>query len=239
MSKKSIIINFFLICIAVISSMSIYNQSYVDKDYSKIDLSKANKIMIVAHPDDEMIFGGAHLLVDDYLVVCVTCGLNKVRVNEFQNVMKETNDQYIMLGYPDKVLNIRSNWKEEKNQIYEDLSKIISLKKWDTIVTHNINGEYGHLHHRLLNQIVTDVYNDLNRTDDLYFFGKYYTKSKLSRISIKPTKIDSKLYKEKVRILDIYKSQSFIKEMFGHMYQYEEWTKYDNIISYDRGSYEK
>ena len=239
MSKKSIIINFVLICIAIISSMTIYNQSYVDKDYSKIDLSKTNKLMIVAHPDDEMIFGGAHLLSDDYLVVCVTCGLNKVRVNEFQNVMKETDDQYIMLGYPDKVLNIRSNWKEEKNQIYEDLSKIVSLKNWDTIVTHNSNGEYGHLHHRLLNQIVTDVYNDLNRTDDLYFFGKYYTKSKLSMISIKPTKIDQKLYKEKVRILDIYKSQSFIKEMFGHMFQYEEWTKYDNIVSYDRGSYEK
>ena len=239
MSKKSILINFFLICIAVISSMSIYNQSYVDKDYSKIDLRKTNKLMIVAHPDDEMIFGGAHLLSDDYLVVCVTCGLNKVRVNEFQRVMKETNDQFIMLGYPDKVLNIRSNWKDEKNQIYEDISKIISLKNWDTIVTHNFNGEYGHLHHRLLNQIVTDVYNDLNRTDDLYFFGKYYTKSKLSMISMKPAKIDSKLYKEKVRIIELYKSQNFIKERFGHMFPYEEWTKYDNIVSYDRGSYEK
>jgi len=235
MSKKGIIINLLLICIAILSSITIYSQSYVDKDFSKIDLTKSNKLMIVAHPDDEMIFGGAHLLKDDYLVVCVTCGINKVRVHEFQRVMEKTDDQYIMLGYPDKVLNIRSNWKEEKDQIYEDILEIISLKKWDTIVTHNFNGEYGHLHHRLLHQIVTDVYNDLNRTDDLYFFGKYYTKSKLSMINIKPTRIDSSLLKEKEKILEIYKSQSFIKKAFGHMYPYEEWTKYENIVSLNRG----
>ena len=197
MSKKGIIINLLLICIAILSSITIYSQSYVDKDFSKIDLTKSNKLMIVAHPDDEMIFGGAHLLTDDYLVVCVTCGINKVRVHEFQRVMEKTDDQYIMLGYPDKVLNIRSNWKEEKDQIYEDILEIISLKNWDTIVTHNFNGEYGHLHHKLLHQIVTNVYNDLNRSDDLYFFGKYYTKSKLSMINIKPTRIDSNLLKEK------------------------------------------
>lgn len=75
--KKSIVINFILISIVVVSSILIYNYNYVSKDLSKIDLNKAKKLMIVAHPDDETLWGGAHLLEDDYLVVCITCGPNK------------------------------------------------------------------------------------------------------------------------------------------------------------------
>ncbi len=235
MSKKSFFVNLFLVFVAILSSIYIYDQSYVERDFDKIDLDKAQNLMIVAHPDDEILFGGGHILSADYLVVCITCGINKIRVHEFQRVMKETDDQYIMLGYPDKVLNIRSNWKDERPFIYEDLYKILSLKQWNLIVTHNSNGEYGHYHHIMTNQIVTEVYNDLNKSEDLYFFGKYYTKSKLSMLEVKPDRIDDDLLKKKTQLLDSYKSQGFLKKMFGQMYPYEEWTLYDNIVSQSRG----
>lgn len=35
--------------------------------------------MFVAHPDDETIWGGSHLLKKHYLVVCLTNGNNKTR----------------------------------------------------------------------------------------------------------------------------------------------------------------
>ena len=54
------------------------NPVFVEKS-----LSGVNKLMVVAHPDDELLWGGLHLIDDDYLVVCITCGPNKVRVNEF------------------------------------------------------------------------------------------------------------------------------------------------------------
>ena len=38
---------------------------------------------------------------------------------------------------------------------------------------------------------------------------------------------------KKTELMDIYKSQSFIKEMFNQMFPYEEWTKYENIVSYE------
>ena len=38
---------------------------YVEKESPKY-------LMIVAHPDDETIYGGAHLLTDDYTVVSIT-----------------------------------------------------------------------------------------------------------------------------------------------------------------------
>lgn len=233
-SKKSFLMNFMLITIAIVSSVLIYNYNYVDKDYTKIDLNRAKKLMIVAHPDDETIWGGAHLLESDYLVVCITCGADKTRVKEFKKVMKETDDQYIMLGYPDKVLGIRSSWKEDEIKIYNDLQQIISLKDWDLIVTHNVNGEYGHIHHKKTNKIVTQIYNDYNITEPLYFFGKYYTKGNLAKLENKPKEIDEELYKKKVdNLIEVYKSQSFIKESFNQMFRYEDWIKYENIIAKD------
>lgn len=230
--KKTFLVNFLLMIVAIASSFLIYNYNYVSKDYNKIDLEKTKKLMIVAHPDDETLWGGSHLLEDDYLVVCITCRQNRTRIKEFKKVMKKTNDQYIMLGYPDKILGIRSNWKQEENQIYNDIEKIMSLKNWDFIVTHNEEGEYGHIHHIKTNQIVTRVYNDSNIESDLYFFGKYYTKGNLSKLESKPPEINEELYKIKVdSLIEIYKSQSFIKEKFNQMFKYEDWIKYENIIA--------
>src|SRR5574344_3038536 len=60
-----------------------------------------NKLMIVAHPDDDTIFGGEHLVDDDYVVVCVTCGVNPTRLQEFKTVMNYSDDKYIYLKHTD------------------------------------------------------------------------------------------------------------------------------------------
>lgn len=51
------------------------NQAYDVTPISAIQLqlassSKADKLMIVAHPDDEVLWGGGHLYDKGYLVVC-------------------------------------------------------------------------------------------------------------------------------------------------------------------------
>lgn len=189
----------------------------VKKQLENIDLSEINKLMIVAHPDDETIWGGAHLLNDNYLVVCITCGRNQMRVKEIKKALDYSNDKLIMLNFPDKVFGKRSDWAEEKPEIISDLRTIINYKKWDLIVTHNPKGEYGHEHHKMTSRIVTDI-----STKKLYYFGKYYPKNKLKKKSM----IDKDLLVEKTKMLKIYKSQSFINNKFGHMYPYEKWVKY-------------
>ena len=54
--------------------------------------------MIVAHPDDETIWGGMHLIKDKYLVICLTNGDNKTRAKEFNDVIKQTKGTGIILG---------------------------------------------------------------------------------------------------------------------------------------------
>ena len=63
-----------IVCIIFCTSIYFFNFYHnLDKDLKKIDFSKYNKLMIVAHPDDETLWGGGHLIDGDYVVVCVTC----------------------------------------------------------------------------------------------------------------------------------------------------------------------
>lgn len=223
MKKAIYIIGSLIIAIAILL-MFIFsvNKIPVKQQLKKLNLDNVNKVMIVAHPDDETIWGGAHLLQDDYLIVCVTCGSNKIRVNEIKKITDYSEDELIMLGYPDKVWGQRSDWKYEKKEIQKDIQKILNYKNWQQVVTHNPDGEYGHTHHKMTSAIVTEVYG---KQENLYYFGKYYKNKELQKIN-KPITLDKKILKEKTKnMLPIYKSQGFIKEKFGHMYPYEDWIK--------------
>lgn len=49
---------------------------------SVIHAKEPESLMIVAHPDDETIWGGSHLTHGNYTVLCITNGNNKKRIYE-------------------------------------------------------------------------------------------------------------------------------------------------------------
>ena len=206
----------------------IYKKTPIKKtDVNNLDLSNIHNLMIVAHPDDETIWGGAHLLEDNYLVVCITCGTDRTRVEEFKKALSISSDSYVMLGYPDKTNNKRDDWSKVYDNIVKDIERIIALKKWDTIVTHNEDGEYGHIHHKMTNNIVKSVYENNKITSHLYFFGKYYNKNDIDLYKERLIPIDNNSKDIKInKMLSVYKSQSFITDYFGHMFNYENWQEY-------------
>lgn len=225
MSKKNIIIfSIVIILLIIISTLLIlkYNEEEIDL-YDDLKLDGYNKLMIVAHPDDDMLWGGSRLIEDNYLVVCITCGVDKTRVKEFKRVMKETNDQYLMLGYPDKTNGKRDDWVSSKESMLKDFEKILSLKDWELIVTHNPFGEYGHNHHKMTNEFVTSKVSD---KDKLYYFGVYYSKANIGPNIDKMGTIKEDTLKKKIEILKLYKSQSFIMTSFDHMIEHEDWVSY-------------
>ncbi len=228
--KHKIIIAILLVLILLVGGFIIwYLMPYrVNKNFKDIDLTGINKLMIVAHPDDDILWGGAHLIEDDYLVVCITCGVNKTRVNEFKQVMEKTHDKYIMLGYPDKTNGERDNWNSSKENMMKDLEEIIGLKEWDVIVVHNPDGEYGHQHHKMASQFVTSLVDDKSK---LFYFGHYYSKEKISEHEAEMSSIDSKTLQKKISIIALYKSQSFIQTTFDHMFEHEDWVSYYEWMS--------
>lgn len=192
----------------------------------KYQLQNCNKLMIVAHPDDESLWGGGHLLDKGYFVVCLTNGNNTVRRSEFYAALKEYGCQGLMLSYPDLEGGKRSDWSKYTVKIVQDLELLLTYKKWDLIVTHNPKGEYGHIQHRMTSQLVTDVYRyaykGMNR---LFYFGKYYKWNELPKVqnSLIPLS-ESKLERKTQIINTVYKSQDV--KWDRHMMKYENWISF-------------
>ena len=187
----------------------------------KYNASKYKKIMIVAHPDDETLWGGANLYKDGYFVVCLTNGYNLARANDYRNLLKFTNNNGIILNYPDIQDKIRDDWSEVKKGILKDLSKILNFKDWKIIVTHGPDGTTGHIHHKKTCEYVTRVAKESNKYKYLYYFGKYYHKNKIPK---NLTRISKEEYNIKKKEINIYKSViNNIHKLWYHMLPYENW----------------
>ena len=226
MRKYLCIISLFIIIIIEITIFTCYNNN-LDQQYSYINIptqtinAKENlNLMIVAHPDDETLWGGGSLLEKDYYVVCVTCGNVAYRDNEFKQIMAITNDSYAFLNYPDLVKGTSkiSNWTNELELISTDLKNIIDSYNWQTIVTHNPDGEYGHIQHKKVSKLVTNL-ADKNK---LYYFGKYYPNNVLE------TKMLAEdIYNRKINeLISVYKSQPKAIKRHYHMLKYENFLQY-------------
>ena len=200
----------------------------VDKDLSKLNLDGVENLMIVAHPDDDMLWGGAHLIKDKYLVVCITCGVNNIRVSEFKKVMARVEDEYIMLGWPDLTKGQIDDWDTSREGIIEDLEKIINLKDWKQIVVHNPEGEYGHKHHQMASKFTTDLVVDKSI---LYYFGHYYKKKDLPAHVEGLVKMDDEILNEKEDIMKLYYSQTKVIKNSNHFHAYENWLSYDEWMN--------
>ncbi|OLA03444.1 MAG: hypothetical protein BHW11_00560 [Clostridium sp. CAG:62_40_43] len=203
-------------------------KGYITKQMlDNLDLTSIKKVMITAHPDDETLWGGGHLIEGEYLVVCMTHGWNPKRRTAFEQTMRTTNDKYLILDYPD-VRKTFSNGKYEtdmlstcKNAMQEDINLILSYKKWDLIATHNPFGEYGKFLHKTISQMVTQCYNKMtNKSATLYYFGRYYNSSnKIPGEQIAPELLAIK----NSMVGRYYPTAKGAIDAFGHMIPYENW----------------
>ena len=216
---KKVIIFFILTLFSF--CLVLFSKIYLRKNglFRFHDWNSVESLMIVAHPDDETLWGSEELLKNKYLVICITCGTNKKREKEIEAALKISKDRLIVLDKPDKVRGKRSDWKHYKKQIEYELKYVIKKKKWNTIVTHNPEGEYGHIHHKITNNIVTKVYNK-EKNGKLKYFGKYFSKKRINQNKF-AREIPEDIYDMKIEMIDSYKSQAFIKNRFNQMYKYE------------------
>ena len=184
--------------------------------------SQYQNVMIVAHPDDEILWGGANLLKDKYFIVCLTNGYNLVRSNEFKKVLEFTKNNGIILNYPDIQDNIRDDWSEVNIGILKDITTVLNYKYWNKIVTYGKDGIYGHIHHIKTCEFVTRIAKTLNKYNYLYYFGKYYQKEQIPK---NLTRINDTELKKKMEAILIYKSQKkgIYKYLF-HSLPYENWV---------------
>lgn len=195
----------------------------------KIDKDKAKDIqhvMIIAHPDDETLWAGDHIMKNKYLIICLTNGGNKVRKKEFDKAMKLTGNYGIILKYPDRTNRVKDNWKKSNKSIRNDIDYILNFKKWSTITTHNPDGEYGHIQHKFTSMMVTNECVKYGMTDKLDYFGKYYKINYLLKHDI-PGALDFSDAQAKEQLMStVYLSQGYAHRVFDHMVPYEKFIPY-------------
>jgi LmbE family N-acetylglucosaminyl deacetylase len=112
-----------------------------------------NKLMIVAHPDDDIFFGGDELIQEKgWKVICITDASDPVRSEEFAQAMQMVEAEFDIWDYKDA-------WTEHVNrpELEKDLRKAINEREYKKIVTHNLQGEYGHPEHKAVSEIMHNI----------------------------------------------------------------------------------
>ncbi|MDO4633134.1 MAG: PIG-L family deacetylase [Eubacteriales bacterium] len=228
--KKTILMCLLTLLLLCPSQVQASRSSYVKQQnfLTKTKIRNAladtcSKLMIVAHPDDETFWGGAHLLEKGYFVVCLTNGNSRRRKAEFESLLRATGNKGMILYYPDRVGGKKSNWSKCKGAVSADLGLLVRYKKWKQIVTHSPKGEYGHIQHKLTSKMVTKQCKAAGKYEKLYYFGKYYSKTRLKRHTKKLTRLPKKQLVQKEKLLKYYPSQRNAIKAFSHMNPYETW----------------
>ena len=206
----------------------LHGSDYVLSGNNHIDV---DKLMIVAHPDDELIFGGRELLSEPgWLVVCVTNGTNNAgnifsfepaikRCHEFIKIANLVGFRYEVWDFEDNGFN--SNWPD--SLIRSKIKQLLSRQKYTKIVTHNLNGEYGHRQHKKISRIVHDF-----EPENLFtfsFVSQAESMGNLSDLTTNPhiEKLEDliKEYESQAKIVDKYRTNL--------LYQHIEPAKFKKL----------
>ena len=110
---------------------------------------KQTEILFVAHPDDDTLFFYTYIKEHKPYVVLMTTGWSFIRLRGFQKAMRA-------YGVRCRAYDMTSR-DENLELIEKRIKHIFSLGHFQSCVTHNETGEYGHMMHKQIHNAVMNV----------------------------------------------------------------------------------
>jgi LmbE family N-acetylglucosaminyl deacetylase len=172
-------------------------------------MSKLDILMIVAHPDDEILFGFHDIYHNNVDIICMTNGNNNIRREEFNTCIRKINElkDTASSKIKGKILSlndsVKDTWENYKTDEIIGFMKPFIKKKYNKIITHDEKGEYGNLQHMKVNKICKELSKELN-VEYMTFASRY------NSVDYE----NNDFVKKRNMLLDIYVSQkSIISEL--------------------------
>ena len=147
--------------------------------------------MIVSHPDDEALFGGAELLShpDEYKVVVIDEYHNDIRRREFLDSMR-----FIGIHEYEHWTGFKHGEDYCREKLIYELLRVLRQRDYEKIVSYLTSCEYGPPRHRACHDVLSHL-----RPEKLWCFDRG---KKLSGDMIKTKGELLKVYKSQVEVLD-------------------------------------
>jgi LmbE family N-acetylglucosaminyl deacetylase len=115
--------------------------------------------VIVAHPDDETLWAGGTLLSKPFwncFIISLCRGNDPDRAPKFSKVLSQLNAQGKMGNLDDGP----EQYPLAEKEVEETILKLLPVKNYDLIITHNPSGEYTrHIRHEETSKAVIDLWD--------------------------------------------------------------------------------
>lgn len=129
--------------------------------------------MIVAHPDDETLWGGVTLATENgWGVLCLTNRANRSRKTAFHKALSILGAHGTILDIPDRRSDPAT--PADIKQIDAVVAHLLGNNKIQQVMTHGPDGEYGHSFHMLISEVVSSQVKKFNDDTGRSISLKYF-----------------------------------------------------------------
>ena len=154
---KNIIYNVFHTFYVLLGKLKCNCYLICFKIRDRVSPPREDSILFVAHPDDEVLFFNKYILENKPYIVLMYTGWSLKRFKDFLKVMKHYGVRFRAYSTYSRE---PYDYKSVRRVTERHIASCLKIGDFKTVLTHNQDGDYGHVAHRVVHESVVKVCAD-------------------------------------------------------------------------------